>query len=77
MTFAGTAPQSTSIFTNSAKLSSAIICRVPPMLANLASIGVIASTPTQHVTARIKAGRANSGNYKSPAEIYGNEHEGS
>lgn len=47
MTFAGTAPQSTSSATNSAKLSSAIICRVPPMLANLASIGVIAGTPTQ------------------------------
>ena len=61
MTFAGTAPQSTSTATNSANWSSAIICRVPPMLANLASIGVIAGTPTQQNNARIKAGRANGG----------------
>lgn len=58
MTFAGTAPQSTSSATNSAKLSSAIICRVPPMAASFASMGRMARTPTQHVTARIKAGRA-------------------
>jgi len=47
MTFAGTAPQSTSKATNSAKLSSAIICRVPPMAASFASMGRMARTPTQ------------------------------
>lgn len=62
MTFAGTAPQSTSTATNSANWSSAIICRVPPMAASFASMGRMASTPTQHCTARIKAGRANGGN---------------
>lgn len=58
MTFAGTAPQSTSKAANSAKLSSAIICRVPPMLANLASIGVIAGTPTQLTEAANQQSRA-------------------
>lgn len=47
MTFAGTAPQSTSTATNSANWSSAIICRVPPMAASFASMGRMARTPTQ------------------------------
>ena len=58
MTLAGTAPQSTSSATNSAKLSSAIIARVPPMAASFASMGRMARTPTQQNNARIKAVRA-------------------
>lgn len=62
MTFLGTAPQSTSKAVSSANSSSRIIARVPPMAASFASMGRMARTPTQHCTARIKAGRANGGN---------------
>lgn len=72
MTFAGTAPQSTSSAVSSANSSSRIIARVPPMLARRASMGLMARTPTQQGTARIKAGRTGGDNYKSPVEIYGN-----
>lgn len=58
MTLRGTAPQSTSVATRALNWSSAIICRVPPMLARRASMGLMARTPTQHNNARIKAGRA-------------------
>lgn len=59
MTFAGTAPQSTSSAVSSANSSSRIIARVPPMAASFASMGLMAATPTQQNNARIKAGRAN------------------
>lgn len=61
MTFAGTAPQSTSKATSVAKLSSAIICRVPDIEAIRASMGLTGRTPTQHDTARIIRHRANGG----------------
>lgn len=71
MTFAGTAPQSTSSAVSSANSSSRIIARVPPMAASFASMGLMAATPTQQNYARIKAGRVNGGKSTINANIEG------
>jgi len=51
MTLAGTAPQSTSSATSPRNSSSWIICRVPPMEAEMASLG---RNATVSLMARIK-----------------------